>query len=217
MKAMIQVLVILLLCQPLSAQSGKGLLRDVKQQYQEAAAWRITFEHVFIWTMAGDTLVSNGQLLTGPDGAFRVDLEQAHLLSDGKALWRWEDGGMQVLLEDLGASEDVILPHQFFVSLEDRFTPGDLNKLDRSNLELALSPKGDSEFMQEIMVHMTKERGDWWPSTLSFRDLGENLHVYRVLSRDQLKPGDPLVGTALQFTLPEGLELIDLRQPEESR
>ena len=197
------------------AGEGRRILDGIREHFESAACWEIRFRHDFVWVLAGDSVSVEGLLVYRRDGAFRVDLGAAHMLSDGGRLWRWEDGGRQVLLERPGESEDVILPHQLLLHLDERFRAGEPRECGEDEdrrVELELSPRGDSEFMQRILLELGLEGRALLPRALSFNDIGGNRNRYTVLSRDSWTGGCPDERAAgLEFRLPEGYELIDLR------
>ncbi len=209
------LLVACLTISALAADSAKSIFRDLADQARDTPAWKIEFEHRFVWTMAGDTTVQTGTLITGPDGCFLIEAGASRILSDGISLWRWDLGGFQVLQESPGASEDVILPQQFFLDLDERFEAGELNYLEKKLARLDLVSRSDSEFMSNVQLMVEKRDRHWLPLSLSFIDLGLNLNEYRVIERQALSEDDPLLQHAFDFVLPEGMELIDLRQPEQ--
>lgn len=213
---LLALLLALLATRPAEAIDGRRLLKDLGDDYRDAAAWELRFEHVFVWTLAGDTTVTEGRLLVTPDGAFALELGPARMLSDGRSIWRWEEGGLQVLEEAAGTGDDVILPHQLLLQPEERFKAGEVVSEGKDALRLGLEPKGDSEFMQAAVLHLVKEGRHWRPQALGFEDIGGNRHLYRVLEREALPVIDEAHAERLRFKLPAGMELIDLRGGAES-
>lgn len=203
------------------AVDGRRLLKDLGEDYRSAAGWELRFEHVFVWTLAADTTVTEGRLLATPSGAFALELGPARMIGDGASIWRWEEGGQQALVEAPGTSDDVLLPHQLLLQPEERFVAGEVRET-ADGLELELEPKGDSEFMQGARLRLVKEGRRWRPAGLSFDDIGGNRHDYRVLERRSLDSLGEAERARLRFVLPAGFELVDLRpagagEPDESR
>lgn len=195
-----------------SARAGEAeqLLRQVRQAFQARDVWELTFEQQQVPRRGTDTLRVRGRLLACPDGAFRVDAEGLHLLSDGKSLWRWEDGGAQVLLERPGQSEDVLLPHQLLILVEERFRPLSLKSAGKQRKVMRLQPRSGSEFMREVVLTLRKEKGQWWPAEVAFTDFSDTRMRF-VVQRRQSWPDRASRRQELTFRLPAGMELIDLR------
>jgi len=205
---------LILLLWILSAQAGEGdrLLSQVRKQFEARGLWEIQFTQELISPMDHDTNRSAGRLLACPGGAFRVDLEGLHLLSDGQNLWRWETGGSQVLLERPGQSPDVLLPHQLLILLEERFRVTALKAEGPRRKRLQLAPKTSSEYMREIVLVLAQEGGQWWPADMAFSDFSDTRFRFLVKSRRSWPDRSPRKGE-LTFRQPAGMELIDLRAP----
>ncbi len=211
------LLVLLLVVGHAYAGEGDRLLKDARDTYASADFWQVDFTNTFVWELAGDTVSNAGSLLLAPEGAFRVDMEGAHLLSDGTRLWRWEEGSGQVLQETLNSSQDVILPHQFLAHLDDRFNPGRVSDLDGDTKRLELQVKGDSDFMRQVFLVLRRESGHWQPGEIEFVDAGDNWNQYRITGRQSWSEGE-LPGTLadkLKMELPTGYELLVLDEVAE--
>ncbi len=195
---------------PARAGEAEQLLRQVRRAFQSRDLWELAFEQQQLPRRGTDTLRTRGRLLACPDGSFRVDMEGLHLLSDGKSLWRWEDGGSQVLLEKPGQSEDVLLPHQLLILVEERFKPLSLKNAGRGRKLMRLAPRSASEFMRDVELTLAKEKDQWWPRDVAFTDFTDTRLRFVVLKR-QSWPQRAVKAKELGFRLPAGMELVDLR------
>jgi hypothetical protein len=197
---------------PAMAGEGDRLLAQVRKQFEARALWEIGFAQELISPLDHDTSRSSGRLLACPGGAFRVDLQALHLLSDGKNLWRWETGGSQVLLERPGQSPDVLLPHQLLILLEERFRVTSLKAEGPRRKRLQLTPKSGSEYMRDVVVVLAQEGGQWWPVDMAFTDFSDTRFRFLVKNRRSF-PDRAARKAELTYKLPAGMELIDLRTP----
>jgi hypothetical protein len=209
-----RLLFLLLLIWTLPGRAGEGetLLAQVRRQFEARALWEFRFQQEVVSPMAADTQRASGVLLACPGGAFRVDVDGLHLLSDGTRLWRWETGGSQVLLEAPGQSPDVLLPHQLLVLLEEKFRVTAVKKVSAERRRLQLAPRSGSESLREAGVLLVKEAGQWWPADVSFTDFSDTRHRFKVTGRRSW-PDRSARKAELTFRLPAGMELVDLRQP----
>lgn len=213
------LLLLLLLSHGAPAFAGvtaAGLLRQVRRQFEARGLWEIHFEQRSSDATGADLGRVEGRLLACPDGAFRVDAGGLHLLCDGRDLWRWEDGAGQVLLEKPGQGEDVLLPHQLLMRLEDRFTATAARDQGPRRKALTLKPKAASEALRDITLILEQEGGAWWPERISFTDFADIRSTYLVKSRASWPDRGPR-RAELTFSLPAGAELIDLRPRGERR
>jgi hypothetical protein len=204
------LLIILLLAPAVRAGEAENLLRQARRQFEGRGLWEIFFEQQVLPGAGGDTLRSSGRLLACPDGAFRVDMEGLHLLSDGRDLWRWEDGGSQVLMERVGQSEDVLLPHQMLILVEERFRPTGIRSQGAERRIIRLQPRSGSEFLRDVTLIMTREKGQWWPREISFTDFADARVRFLVQRRESWPDRGPR-REQLVFKLPGGMEVVDLR------
>lgn len=196
---------------PARAGEAENLLRQVRRQFEARALWEIAFERQELPAPGRrDTLRGQGRLLACPDGAFRVDLEGLHLLGDGDRLWRWEDGGSQVLLERPGQSDDVVLPHQLLVLVEERFRAVSIRPAGADGRLLRLEARSGSEAMRDVVLLLKREQGAWWPREVTFTDFADARTRFLVTRRASW-PDRSARRAELTFTLPRGMELIDLR------
>ncbi|MCA9787910.1 MAG: outer-membrane lipoprotein carrier protein LolA [Candidatus Cloacimonetes bacterium] len=214
MSGLIRTILCLLLafCLTAGAADGDRVLKDIKSRYAGSEAWRIAFEHECLWKDEGVSTSDSGRLLL-QQKAFRVDLAGQHLLSDGKTLWRWHDEGGQVLVETLGQTEDVILPQQLLVELDQRFKAGTAQAPEQNRRIVPLTPRGDSQFMQDVTLEASRTQGAWQLEVLSYEDIQGNRHSYRLQDRQGWSRASlpDSLGAAFRFELPVGFELIDLR------
>jgi hypothetical protein len=194
------------------AADGERVLKDIKSRYAGSEAWRIAFQHECNWALEGEHTRNRGRLLLHQK-AFRVDLAGQHMLSDGKTLWRWHDQGGQVLVETLGQSEDVVLPQQLLVDLEKLFRPGTAQAPEQNRRIVPLIPRGDSAFMENVVLEATRSQGPWQLEELHYKDIQGNEHSYRLLNRQGWSRASlpDSLARAFRFELPAGFELIDLR------
>ncbi len=194
------------------AADGDRVLKDIKERYAGSEAWRIGFQHECNWALEGEHTRDKGRLLLHQK-SFRVDLAGQHMLSDGKTLWRWHDQGGQVLVETLGQSQDVVLPQQLLVDLDKLFRAGTAQAPSQNRRIVPLIPKGDSVFMEGVLLEATRSQGPWQLDVLHYTDIQGNEHSYRLLNRQGWsRAGLPdSLSRAFRFELPAGFELIDLR------
>ena len=192
------------------AGEAQRLLAQVRNQFEARGLWEISFRQTTRDAAGRDVGGLEGRLLACPDGAFRVDAGGLHLLSDGKDLWRWEDGGAQVLLEKPGQSEDVLLPHQLLIVLEERFRAVSLKADGPRRRVLRLQPKSATEALRDVVLRLEPAGGQWWPAEIAFTDFTDSRTTYRVTGRKSWPDRAPRRGE-LAFHLPAGMELIDLR------
>ena len=194
------------------AADGDKVLKDIKARYNGSEAWRIGFQHECNWALEGEHTRTRGRLLLHQK-AFRVDLAGQHLLSDGKTLWRWHDEGGQVLVETLGQSADVVLPQQLLVELDQLFKAGTAQAPEQNKRIVPLIPRGDSQFMENVVLEATRSQGSWQLEELHYKDIQGNEHTYRLLNRQGWSRASlpDSLSKAFTFKLPAGFELIDLR------
>lgn len=206
----LQLLILLGLAISACAGEAEVLLRQIRTAFQARPLWELTFEQQQLPQRGTDTLKVRGRLLACPDGAFRVDMEGAHLISDGKNLWRWEEGGGQVLLELAGQSEDILLPHQLLILVEERFRPLSLKGAGKGRKLMRLQARSGSEFMRDVALTLRKEGSQWWPGDVAFTDFTDSRMRFVVLKRQSWADRNSR-RQELTFRLPAGMELIDLR------
>jgi hypothetical protein len=214
----ISLLLGLLLPVVMQAADGRRLLGEMAEDYRAAAGWELSIEQHFVWTLAEDSVTTFGRLWVSPRGAFALELGPARMIGDGHRLMRWEEGGQQVLLEDLRTGEDTLLPHRLLLQPEEFFRAGKtrpwVREEGREGLELELEPKGDSEFMRQASLLLSKAGRRWQAEELRFEDIGGNRHRYRILERRALATPDEDFLERLRFEPPAGMELVDLRGSE---
>ncbi len=214
MRHALAILLFLLLAQNASAARGERILEAVREGYREYPVWTVSFRHSFYWEMTGEEVVEEGRLLLAGEKVFRVEVGAQRLLARDGALWRWQEGGEQVLLESLENDPDVILPQQLLVDLESHFRPGEAQKQEDGSVRLPLEPRGDSEFMSSIELLADKDGREWVVRQLAFVDIQGNRHRYELLERQPFESLEALPegqAAGLEFTLPPGMDLIDLR------
>jgi outer membrane lipoprotein-sorting protein len=206
-RALSWVLILFCLAQ---VQAKPSVLERAGKNFKSCALVQMSLTHQFSWTLTNETMTMDGLLLASPDGRFRLDLGPTHVFSDGQSVWRWEEGGLQVLKEARDNSGLALFPQDLLLNPQEVFHLIDREKLGGDTLRLSLEPRQDSAFMQDIQLDMLVKKKMLRPLALRFQDFGGNKHEYQIHDLVFLETLSDSLLKEITFSLPEGFELIEM-------
>jgi hypothetical protein len=199
-------LLCLCLCSGVAAKTSR--LEQVGRAFQEAALVECELLHHFHWTLTDEDLQLRGRLLACADGRFRMDLASTHVLSDGESVWRWEDGGFQVLQEARATSDIVLFPQDILLNPHEHFRIMKQTEMGKDTLRFSLEPRVPNDFMQNLTLDVIATRKTTRPHALRFSDFGGNQHQYILQGLNYHETLADSMDRLLVFVQPSGFELI---------
>jgi chaperone LolA len=184
------------------AQTATAIAQRLQQRYQALDALKADF----VQNVGGSTL--RGTLTVRGD-AFRIELPDQTLVSDGSTLWSYTPDDNQVVVQDYSEDDLGFSIGMVFTDYLQVFRPTGATRATISGVRhdvLALVPRTDGSPVRDATLYVRSS--DAVPTRVRVHDV-EGRTLAFDLSNVQLNPR--LGADAFTFRYPRGVEVIDLR------
>ena len=192
------------------AMSPKAAMKSLKKHYDEVETFQADFRELFEWGMTGETVIREGTLTIIQPNRFRIETDEQLMVSDGEAIYRHNKISAQVIVEPVKDNDEALLPQRLLLNFSKEFNAesvSDMQVAMQAGFRLELSPKErETGMVDKITIWATTE--DMTIRRLKISDMNGNSTTYFLTDISMNKPIDASVTT---FTVPDGVELFDLR------
>jgi outer membrane lipoprotein-sorting protein len=183
-------------------RSSGDILDRLRERYQSTDALRARFTQTI-----GDASMEGTLTLRGD--AYRIELADQTLVTDGTTSWVYSKPDGQVLVNDVIPDETAFSPADFFTHYPDRFdvrVAGSQTIDGARHDRLTLTPKSADAFLREVTLFVRST--DALPTRVQIVD-GNGTRLAFDLRDVEL---NPTVGSdVFRFDPPAGTEVVDLR------
>jgi outer membrane lipoprotein-sorting protein len=184
------------------AQRGGDILDRLRERYESTDALRARFTQTI-----GDASMEGTLTLRGD--AYRIEMSDQTLVTDGTTSWVYSKPDQQVLVNDVIPDETAFSPADFFTHYPDRFdvSVAGSETLDGARHDrLTLTPKSQDSFLREVTLFVRST--DALPTRVQIVD-GNGTRVAFDLRDVEV---NPRIGSdVFRFVPPAGTEVVDLR------
>lgn len=184
------------------AQRGDDLLDRLRDRYESTDALRARFTQTI-----GDASMEGTLTLRGD--AYRIEMADQTLVTDGTTSWVYSKPDAQVLVNDVIPDETAFSPADFFTHYPDRFDvrlAGSQTIDGTRHDKLTLTPKSADSFLREVTLFVRST--DALPTRVQIVD-GNGTRLAFDLRDVEI---NPTVGSdVFRFDPPAGTEVVDLR------
>jgi outer membrane lipoprotein-sorting protein len=183
-------------------RSSDDLLDRLRARYEATDALRARFTQT-----VGDASMEGTLTLRGD--AYRIEMRDQTLVTDGSTSWVYSEPDAQVLINDVIPDETAFSPADFFTHYPDRFyvaVAGSVTLDGARHDKLTLTPKSPDAFLREVTLFVRST--DALPTRVQIVD-GNGTRLAFDLRDVELNPRLP-VGI-FRFDPPSGTEVVDLR------
>ncbi len=192
------------------AMSPKSALKKLQKRYDKIETMQADFRELFEWGLTGETITRVGSLVIASDNRFRIETDEQLIVSDGLAIFRHNRLSSQVIIESIEGNEGALLPQRLLLNFGKEFNADNLTEMgvsQQNGFRLELKPKNpEAALVDEITIWATTD--DLTVQRLKVRDLNGNTTTYFM---SDIKMNQSLDPNLTIFTVPEGVELFDLR------
>ncbi len=192
------------------AQSPKDIVKKVRKKYDQLNTLRIDFEQVYHWVLADETNTIRGTIYLTKDNKYRVELPNQLVVTDGKTVWTYSKDLNQVMLDRLSKDAGNPVPSELMLRYSREFDAKLVGKEKVGKADtyvIDLVPKRPDEFVRKVRLWIDRSR--WIVLRLRQEDLNGNVTVYTVT---RFVENPPLSKKLFTFQVPEGTQVVDLRQ-----
>lgn len=200
--AIICIWVVLSSGQP-SAQTNPGAVAEqLQQRYASLESLQATFHQ-----QVGNQRLQGSLKVRG--AAFRLDLENQTLVTDGATLWSYSQPDQQVVIQSYNPGDVGFSVGQLFTNYLEVFRATGATKATVDGVEhdiLTLVPREQGLSVRDVTLYVRSS--DAIPTRVRVHDTGGQTLAFD-LTGVQRNPG--FAPSTFQFTPPAGVEVVDLR------
>lgn len=184
------------------AQRGDDILDRLRERYESTDALRARFTQSI-----GDASMEGTLTLRGD--AYRIEMSDQTLVTDGTTSWVYSKPDAQVLVNDVIPDETAFSPADFFTHYPDRFDVrvSGTETIDGARHDkLTLTPKSSDAFLREVTLFVRST--DALPTRVLIVD-GNGTRVAFDLRDVEVNPR--IGADVFRFDPPAGTDVVDLR------
>ena len=131
------------------------------------------------------------------------------LITDGETVWQYSVANKQVIIDQADKNGTNQLPGDFLLKYADGYAPklvGEELLNGKQCYVLNLKSVSGDDYYQKIKVWIDKKK--YYTQKIEQYDINDNVNIYTMKS---VLKNLPVSDTKFHFTVPPGVEIIDLR------
>ena len=197
--------------QPAWGISGSQIIEKMRTSFAGYQTFSARFEKQFYWAVLDQSSTLEGKIYTRRPDHFRLEAGDGNLVvADGETIWSYVAQNEQVIVSPY--SGGLRTPWEILVDYTDRYRTVSVEEVrlgKRKCYLLALRPRADNSYMTQMRIWV--ERGRWRLLKMEQVEANDNVTTYTL---EDHKANRRLDGDLFRFEIPEGVEVIDRRNPE---
>lgn len=207
-KSLFSVGFMLILPALLSAITPDKIMDDVEKKMNSKKTIHIQFQQSYVWELTGETSSIEGDLKLDGEEKFRITTPDQVIVSNGKKMWTYSIEANRVLVDQIGASSDALLPKQIFFHYRNDYlqTMGEDEIVEGHTCYVVrFSSQSGDEYFPQIRIWVDKDESV--PRQIEQTDINDNrtIYTFKQILFDVSLPKD-----TFNFTPPGTAEVIEL-------
>jgi len=192
------------------AMTGGEVIEKVQQRLEDYKTFSTKFEKQFYWAVLDKKRSREGRIFLRRPDRFRVEVEGGDLVvADGQAIWAYSRKNEQVVVSPY--TGELKTPWEVLLDYTESYVPVALEEMkleDRSCYLLTLRPQSAHSIVARMRVWVDRKR--WLLLKVEQLEANENVTTYILKDHKTNKKIDEAF---FRFELPDGVEVIDRRDP----
>ena len=187
--------------------TAQQVVDNVKARFNETGVFSAHFEQTIDNSFGdyGQSTVLSGTIIAGRSG-YRVDMRDQTVVTDEKTTWVYLIDDQQVIINDYLPDEGSFSPNQFIGENEEKFEAEFAGEADPTRFVVRLSPASPESYIATATLWVRKS--DYVVTRIDVVDVNGAKIRFEMSDVDF----HPQVNEdTFQFSIPEGVEIIDLR------
>lgn len=192
------------------AKKAKEIIQRVQKKYDALTSLKADFEQVYHWDLANETQKVRGKIYLQTGNKYRIETETQLIVTDGETVWTYSEPDQQVIVDLMSHSQENPLPRDLLFQYSEEYNPVEMQdeKLNgKAVYMIRLAPKDEEAFIRSMRVWIQKD--NLFAVKIEQVDINDNINTYFI---DHIEENMPLEAGLFQFQVPEGAEVIDLRE-----
>lgn len=192
-----------------AGETPDEVLQNVKRKYDSIKDAELRFSQRVKFAVAKLEQSVSGTLFLKKENKYRVELDDQTIVTDGVTVWSYSAADKQVLVDNFRKDERMLSPEKILTG-----TPSDFHSTilgrevvkGKPTVRLKLVPNDDQSFVQVLRLWV--DETTWFISKVEVVDAGGKETTY-IVSNVNVNIG--LEDSRFTYTIPEGVEVVDLR------
>ncbi len=194
----------------LYSQNAEDILKKAEKKYNTIKDVFIEFTQTSVFGVSKIENKFEGKLWMKKNNRYKIELENQTIVTDGKTVWSYYPLNKQVVIDDYKDDPDSFSPDRIMVNVPRNYNAiyiGTEKIQGKNTLILKLTPKDEKSLLKSMKVWFNKD--DYLIEKVEVIDISDNITTY-LSKTTSLNTG--LKDSLFQFTIPDGVEVLDLRK-----
>jgi len=188
--------------------TANEIIENVQDRYDDINDAIITFTQTVRFKVSRVEQSYSGKMYFKKKNKFRIETDERVLVTDGATSWSYTPRIKQVVIDDYEEEKNSLSPQKLLFSLPKDYYAAYIGERRLGRVEtyvLKFTPKQSSSFAMSIKVWIDHE---WLIRQVEVVDINGTTTTY-FIKRITLDQG--IKDNRFSFTVPQGVEIIDLR------
>ncbi|HUF07742.1 MAG TPA: outer membrane lipoprotein carrier protein LolA [Rhodothermales bacterium] len=187
--------------------TAQQVVDNVKARFSETGVFSARFEQTIdnSFDESGQRTVLSGTIIAGRSG-YRVEMADQIVVTDEKTTWVYLIDDQQVIINDYLSEEGSFSPNQFIGDKAEEFEAEFADEADATRFVVLLSPASPESYIATATLWVRKS--DYVVTRIDVVDVN-GARIRFEMSDVDFHP--QVNEDTFQFSVPEGVEIIDLR------
>lgn len=191
-------------------QPGEKIIEKLQKKYRSLKDAKVSFTQEVKFGATGAEQSFSGTFYMKKGNKYRIEMEDQTVVTDGESVWRYTGVNKQLLIDRYREDPRGFSPENILVNIPERYMSALLGKekiSEKDHLVLKLTPKDERSTTRWMKLWIDEK--EVVVKKIQILDLSNNLMSYSI---DTVSFNTGLPANLFQFDLPEGANVIDLRQ-----
>ncbi|NOY05445.1 MAG: outer membrane lipoprotein chaperone LolA [Chlorobi bacterium] len=188
--------------------TANEIIENVQDRYDDIDDAVITFTQTVRFKVSRVEQSYSGKMYFKKKNKFRIETDERVLVTDGKTSWSYTPRNKQVVIDNFEEEKNSLSPQRLLFSLPKDYYAAYVGERKLGQVDtyvLKFTPKQSGSFAVSIKVWINH---DWLIRQVEVVDINGTTTTY-FIKRITLDQG--IKDSRFSFTVPQGVEVIDLR------
>jgi chaperone LolA len=204
------ILVLISLIAFSSAQSVDDIVEEIQERYEDLENLSAEFKQVELFQLTGSKNETSGKIYVKNGTQYRLETDDRVIATDGVTVWTYSMFNNQVLIDRVKKNDASVLPRDLLFNYPREYYASLLNTEDYNDEEhyvVKLDPKEDTHgYVKTMKIWVNSD--NYLISKIEYNDFNDNTSSFAI---EKIDINTELKDAFFKFTVPEGVEVVDLR------
>lgn len=206
-----KILLILFLSQSvLHSQNADDILKKAEKKYNVIKDAIIEFTQINVFGVSKIENKFDGKLWMKKNNKYKIVLENQTIVTNGEIVWSYYPLNNQVIIDDYKDEPESFSPDKIMVNVPLNYNAiliGTEKLFNKNTFVIKLTPRNERSLIKSMKVWLNKE--EYFMEKVEIVDVSDNITTY-ISKSITINAG--LKDEIFQFSIPQGVEVLDLRK-----